>query len=235
MFEAVWESVRDYAFGMRAKTPAELLTENRRTIGRAGREIDRETSLVRRDEKRLMTEIRVAAKAGDMTLVKNMAKDLVRKRACISRFHSAKTQLDGVATRLAAAKSAAAMSQTMASATRTMMAMSKHMNVPAFQRIMMEFSKQNANMDNTTEMMGDTIDDVFEDDADATDDVVGQVLDELGCSIGTDLAAAPLPARHAAARPVAASESRVPVSTPASASEEDDIFQRLERLKSTRE
>jgi charged multivesicular body protein 2A len=182
MFESAWNAVYEYTIGFRAKTPAELLSDNKRAMARATRELDRETNLVRRDEKKLMHDIRDAAKANDTTLVKTMAKDLVRKRACIQRFHNAKMQIDGLSTRLSTAKSAASMAETMASATRTMNSMSKHLNVPAFQRIMVEFSKQNAMIDTTSEMMDDTMDDVFEDESDATDELVEQVLDELGCT-----------------------------------------------------
>ena len=191
MMEAMWNSVYEYTIGFRTKTAAELLSENKRAMARATREIDREINLVRRDEKRLANDIRAAAKAGDTTLVKTMAKDLVRKRSCIQRFHMAKTQLDGLSTRLSTAKSAATMAETMASATRTMTSMSKHVNVPAFQRIMREFSKQNAMMDTTSEIMGDTIDDAFEDETDATDELVEQVLDELGCSDAANFVTAP--------------------------------------------
>jgi hypothetical protein len=41
-------------------------------------------------------------------------------------------------------------------------AMNKRMNLPALNKIMMEFQKQNAKMDQVEEMMGDAMDDVFE-------------------------------------------------------------------------
>lgn len=42
------------------------------------------------------------------------------------------------------------------------MMMNRQMNLPAMQRIMMEFEKQNERMDMKQEMMSDTMDDVFE-------------------------------------------------------------------------
>jgi charged multivesicular body protein 2A len=218
MFESAWNAVYEYTIGLRAKTPAELLSENKRSIARAVRELDRETNLVRRDEKSLMTTIRNAAKEGDMTLVKTLAKDLIRKRSCIQRIHTSKVQLDGLSTRLSTAKSAASMAETMASATRTMSSMSRHLNVPAFQRIMVEFSKQNARMDTTTEMMEETIDDVFEDESDATDELVDQVLDELGCTTATGLLSTP----NAVKTQYIAQQHQTP---------DDRLLERLENLK----
>ena len=40
--------------------------------------------------------------------------------------------------------------------------MNKQMNLPALQRIMMEFDRQNERMEMTSEVMGDAIDDAFE-------------------------------------------------------------------------
>lgn len=40
--------------------------------------------------------------------------------------------------------------------------MNKRMNIPALAKIMKEFERQNAKMDQVEEMMGDAMDDVFE-------------------------------------------------------------------------
>jgi Snf7 len=45
---------------------------------------------------------------------------------------------------------------------QSMAAMNKRMNIPALARIMKEFERQNARMDQADEMMGDAMDDVFE-------------------------------------------------------------------------
>ncbi len=43
-----------------------------------------------------------------------------------------------------------------------MMALNRSMNLPAMQRIVMEFEKQNEAMDMKQEMVSDVMDDVFE-------------------------------------------------------------------------
>lgn len=40
--------------------------------------------------------------------------------------------------------------------------MNKRMNIGALQKIMRDFEQQNGRMEQTSEMMGDTLDDVFE-------------------------------------------------------------------------
>jgi len=52
----------------------EVLRENKRTITRAVRELDREKTGLEREEKRLISEIKQAAKQQQMGAVKTLAK-----------------------------------------------------------------------------------------------------------------------------------------------------------------
>lgn len=59
------------------------------------------------------------------------------------------------------------------------------MNLPALQRIAMEFEKENDIMDQRQEMMDDAIDDATGvEDEEESEDVVNQVLDEIGIDLG---------------------------------------------------
>jgi charged multivesicular body protein 2A len=62
--------------------------------------------------------------------------------------------------------------------------MNRSMNLPALQRIAMEFEKENDIMDQRQEMMDDAIDDVtgLEDEAEG-EEVVEQVLEEIGIDL----------------------------------------------------
>ena len=66
-------------FGSR-KTPAERVKEYNRQIKRSVRELDRERTALERQEKKLMNDIKKAARDGQMDSAKIMAKDLVRTR-----------------------------------------------------------------------------------------------------------------------------------------------------------
>ena len=63
--------------------------------------------------------------------------------------------------------------------------MNRQMNLPALQRIAMEFEKENDIMDQRQEMMDDAIDDATGmEDEEESEDVVNQVLDEIGIDLG---------------------------------------------------
>ena len=63
--------------------------------------------------------------------------------------------------------------------------MNRQMNLPALQRIAMEFEKENDIMDQRQEMMDDDIDDVTGvEDEEEGEEVVNQVLDEIGIDLG---------------------------------------------------
>jgi charged multivesicular body protein 2A len=76
------------------------------------------------------------------------------------------------------------MMQAMRGATGVLGSMNRSMNLPALQRIAMEFEKENDIMDQRQEMMDDAIDDVtgLEDEAEG-EEVVEQVLEEIGIDL----------------------------------------------------
>lgn len=63
--------------------------------------------------------------------------------------------------------------------------MNHQMNLPAMQKIMMEFEKESEMMDMKEEIMNDVIDDTMaeEDDEEETETIVNQVLDEIGITL----------------------------------------------------
>src|SRR5277367_1073256 len=77
------------------------------------------------------------------------------------------------------------MMQSMKGATSLLSGMNRQMNLPALQRIAMEFERENDIMDQRQEMMDDAIDDVTGlEDEEEEDEVVNQILDELGIDLG---------------------------------------------------
>jgi len=73
------------------------------------------------------------------------------------------------------------MMQSMKGATSLLGSMNRSMNLPALQRIAMEFERENDIMDQRQEMMDDAIDDVTGlEDEEEEDEVVQKVLDEIG-------------------------------------------------------
>lgn len=75
--------------------------------------------------------------------------------------------------------------QSMKGATQLLGSMNRQMNLPALQRIAMEFERENDIMDQRQEMMDDAIDDVTGlEDEEEGEEVVNQVLDEIGVDLG---------------------------------------------------
>ncbi|KAI9006065.1 Snf7-domain-containing protein [Gaertneriomyces semiglobifer] len=120
---------------------------------------------------------------------KIMAKDLVRTRRYIQKFYQMRTQLQAVGLRIQTLRSNQSMAEAMKGVTKAMRSMNKQINLPAIQKIMMDFERESETMDMKEEMMNDAIDDVMEDDDDEeeSDQIVNQVLDEIGISLGNSL------------------------------------------------
>lgn len=182
----------EWLFG-RKKTPEELLRQNQRALNKAVRELDRERTKMEQQEKKLIADIKKAAKDNQMDSVKIMAKDLVRTRRYVKKFILMKANIQAVGLKVQTLRSQNAMAQAMKGVTRALQSMNKQMNLPQIQRIMQEFEKQSEIMDMKEDMMNEVIDDAMgdEDDEEETEAVVTQILDELGVQLNEKLGELP--------------------------------------------
>jgi charged multivesicular body protein 2A len=223
-----------WLFGKK-KTPQELLRENKRMLDKAIRELDRERMALQNQEKKVILEIKKTAKQGQMDAVKVMAKSLVRNRAAVTKMYQLKSQLQAVSLRIQTLKSTQAMADSMRGATKAMGAMNKQMNLPALNKIMMEFERQNERMEMTSEVMGDAIDDAFEGEGEEeeTEELVSQVLDEIGVNLDSEMINAP-GQKQAVAAPVAAEAEPIGQASGAGGDGiDDDLQARLNNLRKT--
>ncbi len=84
--------------------------------------------------------------------------------------------------------------QSMKGATSLLGSMNRQMNLPALQRIAMEFERENDIMDQRQEMMDDAIDDVTGlEDEEEGEEVVNQVLDDIGVDLNQAVCFPPNP------------------------------------------
>ncbi|XP_072998170.1 vacuolar protein sorting-associated protein 2 homolog 1-like [Typha latifolia] len=219
-----------FLFGSR-KTPAELLRENKRMLDKSIREIERERQGLQTQEKKLIAEIKKTAKQGQMAAVKVMAKDLIRTRHQITKFYALKSQLQGVSLRVQTLKSTQAMGDAMKGVTKAMGQMNRQMNLPALQRIMIEFERQNERMEMVSEVMGDAIDDALEGDEEEeeTEELVSQVLDEIGIDINNELVKVPSAGISAPAAPQKVAQAEA--SGHEDGGIDDDLQARLDNLR----
>lgn len=190
----------------------EVLRENKRMITRAVRELDRERTSLEREEKKLTMDIKKMAREQQMGAVKIMAKDLVRTRAHITKFIEMRSHLQSCALKLQTVKSHQAMADAMKSTTTAMMKMNKAVDAPAINKMMADFEKENMKSEMMQEIMGEMLDDAMEQDGDAeeSDKIVSQVLDEIGVSFGEEIPDAPAVSLNQGQESVSAGKTAVP-------------------------
>lgn len=198
-------------------TLEEKIKANKRMINRAIRDLERERANLEREEKRLELDIKKLAQKGQMGAVRVAAKDLVRTKKHIEKFHQMTSTLKGLNLKITTMKTSNEITQAMGKMSKAMKQMSQQMNVPKMQEMMMEFQKQEQQMEATQEVMDDVIDDVLNDgDMESEDDVVNKVLAEIGVEVTASLKEAPLQ------EPNAGAENNAEVS---------DLEARLENLR----
>jgi len=131
---------------------AELIKENKRTVSRAIRELDRERTRMEREEKKLIADIKKMAAEGQTKAVHIQAKELVRTRNFITKFLQMRAHLNAVLLKIQTVKSHEAMAKALKGTTAAMVKMNKQMNLPAMQKIMVEFQAEEMKAEMTMEV-----------------------------------------------------------------------------------
>ncbi|KAI4277468.1 MAG: hypothetical protein LQ337_001741 [Flavoplaca oasis] len=219
-------NIVEWAFGKRM-TPQQRLRKHQRALEKTQRELDRERVKLENQEKKLVQDIKKSAKNGQMGACKIQAKDLVRTRRYIDKFYAMRTQLQAISLRIQTVRSNEQMMQSMKGATSLLGSMNRQMNLPALQRIAMEFEKENDVMDQRQEMMDDAIDDVTGlEDEEEGDEVVNKVLDEIGVDLGQAMGETP-----SALQSNTVSNPRVAEAIGSGDAGDDDLQARLDSLR----
>ncbi|KAJ3682351.1 hypothetical protein LUZ60_014924 [Juncus effusus] len=171
----------------------ETLRNSKREVTNATRGLEREITSLQAEEKKLVLEIKRTAKVGNEAATKILARQLVRLRQQIAKLQSNRAQLRGISTHTTAMHANTSIATGVAGASKAMAAMNKQMDPAKQMKVMQEFQKQSTMMDNTTEMMSDTLDSVLDDDAaeDESEELTNQVLDEIGIDVASQMSSAP--------------------------------------------
>jgi len=116
------------------------------------------------------------------------------------------------------------MAQTMKTTTGVMGQMNKQMNPQDMAKVMQGFERESAKMDMTGEMMEDTLDAALgeSDDEEESNQIMNQVLDEIGIEVKGKMDAAPAAGSSSLAGPSSVRGSRAPTDA--------DIEAQLKRL-----
>lgn len=168
-----------------------LITKLHRAIDKACRELERERLKMEAQEQKLKVQIKKTARSGQIEAARMLAKDLVRTRNNITRMYQMRTQMQSVSMQLTSMRTNESMANAMGNVVKIMGRMNHTMNLPAMQNVMMQFEMEHGKMEMTQEMMDDALGDMLggADEEAQTDDVINQVMDELGLEQGTKLGA----------------------------------------------
>ena len=177
------------------KTPKDPVRESRRAIQRGVRQLDKDTTQMRSEEKKLLEEVRTGARMGDIGALSATAKQLVNTRACMQRNDGIKNKMKAMDRRFADVKSCTTAVSSMKALTACMHTMQQQdMDMAGMSRVVREFERANGVMDANIEMIEEAMDDMVEpgDDQDAESrKVVELVLAEVGLDLFDVLASVP--------------------------------------------
>lgn len=155
-------------------------------IDRAIRDLDRERMALQQQEGKLVAEIKRFANENQLEAARVTAKSVVRNRNAVTKLYQLKSQLQAVSLRMAELKSTQAMTDAMKGTTKAMAVMNRKLQQPAIAKIMREFERQNHLMNSSAELMDDvgmSSSVLAEDEEMETDQLVSQVLDEIGVDV----------------------------------------------------
>ncbi|CAG09229.1 unnamed protein product, partial [Tetraodon nigroviridis] len=175
------------------KTVDDIIREQSREM-RTRRDRSPETEeLLEKQEKQLEAEIKKMAKTGNKEACKILAKQLVQVRKQKCRTYAVSSKVTSMSTQTQVMNSQMKMAGAMATTAKTMQAVNKKMDPQKTLKTMQDFQKENMKMGMTEEMINDTLDDIFDEsgDEEESQDIVNQVLDEIGIKISGKMVRAP--------------------------------------------
>ncbi|XP_003962059.1 charged multivesicular body protein 2Ba [Takifugu rubripes] len=175
------------------KTVDDIIKEQSREMRSTQRQIARDRGALEKQEKQLEAEIKKMAKTGNMGACKILAKQLVQLRQQKCRTYAVSSKVTSMSTQTQVMNSQMKMAGAMATTAKTMQAVNKKMDPQKTLKTMQDFQKENMKMGMTEDMINDTLDDIFEGsgDEEESQDIVNQVLDEIGIEISGKMVKAP--------------------------------------------
>eukprot|EP00954_Amorphochlora_amoebiformis_P030600 1394919-Amorphochlora_amoeboformis.AAC.2 len=172
---------------------SEIVREQKRMVNRSVRSLEREIAGLKREEKKLIANIKKDAKKNQMSAVKIMAKDLVRIRKQQTKFLNLTAQLRAIGLQMTTVQSINTMSESIKKVSKAMTKLNMAIKLPELQKAINNFIKENEKMEMKQEVMEEAMEDVFDDleDEEQTEKIVNQVLDELQINLDQQLVDAP--------------------------------------------
>lgn len=175
------------------KTPKEMMNECQVDLIMATRQLDRSIQDMQHQDAQLLKQAKVAAEQGKVRQARQTAKQVIRYRGAVVRMQAMKHRMSEISININMSQSTQAMQVAILGVTRAMAKINTQFNVPKMTEIMKTFQKETYKMDSKQEMMDDAMDESMAqfDDDDAENELVQQVMDEIGLKVSEQLANAP--------------------------------------------
>ena len=205
----------EWLFG-KQKTVKEIIREQQRAINRSMLEIDREITKLQNTGKKLIIDIKKAARAGHQDTARILAKSLVWRNqsmrflfflflslilyflSCIlfsfkvqtrgqeKKLHQMKAQLQSVGITIQTMSSQQAVAEAMKGCATALRRMNRKIDVQGMQKIMMEFERQSGIMEMKDEMVKDVLEGM-EDDPELEEEETENIINGVFEEIGLDI------------------------------------------------
>ena len=120
-------------------SPEEEAKQNKRTIKKAIRDIERERGRLQKQETKTLAEIKKLATQNQHNAAKVMSKDLVRSRAQVNMYYQMGSQLKVIENTLATAQINATMLSSLQGVNKVMSRVNAEMNPQQLNQIMKDF------------------------------------------------------------------------------------------------
>ncbi|CRG93156.1 vacuolar protein sorting-associated protein 2, putative [Plasmodium gallinaceum] len=172
-----------------SKNLEECLREEKRNLNRSIRELEREIYKLENEKKQIEKNIKLYAKKNDITLVRTLAKDLVKIRQTVSKYSKIKSHLFSMKIKLQSVKSSEQLSKSLKDINKLIKRVNNYLKLKDINSSINEFQKQN----NEVSLKEDMLDDLFDtlnydiDMIEEEDEIVAKVLDELGIQLNSKL------------------------------------------------
>ena len=169
--------------------PKEQAKQNKRTITRAIRQIERERTKLQNQEAKTLKQIKDLAVKNQHGPAKILSKDLVRSRQQVNMYYTMASQMRVIETQLGAAQMNAQMVESLKGVNSVMTQVNGQMNPQQMNQIMKQFAQETEKMGMQQEMMNDAFDMCTDADTEQqSEDVYNQILGEIGMNLNSDMA-----------------------------------------------
>eukprot|EP01083_Nonionella_stella_P089432 249517_1 len=173
------------------KTTKQIIREQNRINNRSIRELDRSLNNMKQQEKKDQIEMKRLAKQGQMAAIKATAKNIVRMRQHQNKIVKLRCELRSVSHQMDSMQANAQLMKAMKNVSQIMPQINKQMQLPELQKVMQQYDQEQMNMQIKQEMVDDAMEMALDHDSDDENELIQQVLDEIGIEVDQGLDDAP--------------------------------------------